>query len=128
MSKRSIQVQETMYCGIDVSAKSLTVAIRRVHQAIEQGASLRSEWAQGSYSLAAQSQIAGSSALEATGIYSLDLAFALDAAEGIEVDSLESQGRQSICSNHTTVKNGRGRCRGVAEYTHRMPFTPLDRS
>ena len=36
MSKRSIQVQETMYCGIDVSAASLTVAIQRVHQPIEQ--------------------------------------------------------------------------------------------
>ena len=33
MSKRSIQVQETMYCGIDVSAKSLTVAIQRVASA-----------------------------------------------------------------------------------------------
>jgi hypothetical protein len=26
MSKRSIQIQETLYCGIDVSAKSLTMA------------------------------------------------------------------------------------------------------
>jgi hypothetical protein len=29
MSKRSIQTQETLYCGIDVSAKSLAVAIQR---------------------------------------------------------------------------------------------------
>src|SRR3981189_2509488 len=36
MSKQSIQVQETIYCGIDVSAKSLTVAIQRVHQPAEQ--------------------------------------------------------------------------------------------
>ena len=36
MSKRSIQVQETMYCGIDVSAKSLTVAIQCVYQPVEQ--------------------------------------------------------------------------------------------
>jgi transposase len=34
MSKRSLQ--ETMCCGIDVSAKSLTVAIQRVHQPVEQ--------------------------------------------------------------------------------------------
>src|SRR5271156_267555 len=34
MSKRSIQ--ETTYCGIDVSAKSLTVAIQRVHQQVAQ--------------------------------------------------------------------------------------------
>jgi hypothetical protein len=30
MSKRSIQIQETLYCDIDVSAKSLTVAIGRL--------------------------------------------------------------------------------------------------
>ena len=36
MSKRSIQIQETLYCGIDVSAKSLTVAIQRVGQPVEQ--------------------------------------------------------------------------------------------
>jgi hypothetical protein len=40
MSKRSIQVQETMYCGIDVSAKSLTVAIQRVISQSSKGASL----------------------------------------------------------------------------------------
>jgi hypothetical protein len=34
MSKRSLQ--ETMCCGIDVSAKSLTVAIQRVHEPVEQ--------------------------------------------------------------------------------------------
>jgi hypothetical protein len=27
MSKRSIQIQEALYCGIDVSAKSLAVAV-----------------------------------------------------------------------------------------------------
>ncbi|MBB5317630.1 hypothetical protein HDF09_002299 [Edaphobacter lichenicola] len=36
MSKRSIQGQETMYSGIDVSAKSLIVAIQRVYQPFEQ--------------------------------------------------------------------------------------------
>ena len=36
MSKRSIQLQETMYCGIDVSAKSLTVAIQHEGQPVEQ--------------------------------------------------------------------------------------------
>ncbi len=36
MSKRSIQIQETLYCGIGVSAKSLTVATQRVGQPVEQ--------------------------------------------------------------------------------------------
>ncbi|HTF72464.1 MAG TPA: transposase [Edaphobacter sp.] len=86
MSKQSIQVQETMYCGIDVSAKSLTVAIQRMHQPVEQrsfpnnpiGHKVLIAWLR-----KAKSPVRVS--LEATGIYSLDLAFALDAAEGIEV-------------------------------------------
>ncbi len=32
MSKRSILVQEILYCGIDVSARSLTVATQRQGQ------------------------------------------------------------------------------------------------
>jgi hypothetical protein len=36
MSKRSIQIQETLHCGIDVSAKSLNVAIQRVGRPAEQ--------------------------------------------------------------------------------------------
>jgi transposase len=84
MSKRSIQ--ETTYCGIDVSAKSLTVAIQREHQQVEQrsfpnnpiGHKALIVWLR-----KAKSPVRVS--LEATGIYSLDLAFALDAAEGIEV-------------------------------------------
>ena len=83
MSKRSFQ--ETTYCGIDVSAKSLTVAIQRVHQPVEQrsfpnnpiGHKALIVWLR-----KAKSQVRVS--LEATGIYSLDLAFALNAAEGIE--------------------------------------------
>ena len=34
MSTRSILIQETIYCGIDVSARSLAVAIQRVHQPV----------------------------------------------------------------------------------------------
>jgi transposase len=86
MSKRSIHVQETMYCGIDVSAKSLTVAIRRVHQPIEQRSFPNNR--NGHRALIVWLRKAKSPvrvSLEATGIYSLDLAFALDAAGGIEV-------------------------------------------
>jgi len=35
MSKQFIQLQEILYCCIDVSAKSLTVAIQSVHQIAE---------------------------------------------------------------------------------------------
>ncbi len=86
MSKRSIQIQETLYCGIDVSAKSLTMAIQRVGQPVEQrsfpnnpnGHRALIVWLR-------KAKLPVRVSLEATGIYSLDLAFALDAAEGIEV-------------------------------------------
>jgi hypothetical protein len=76
----------TMYCCIDVSAKSLTVAIQRLPQPVEQESFPNN--ANGHRSLIvwlpkAKSPVRVS--LEATGIYSLDLAFVLDAAEGIEV-------------------------------------------
>ena len=88
MSKRPIKIQETPYCGIDVSAKSLTVAIQRMHQPVEQrsfpntsvGHKALIVWLR-----KAKSPVRVS--LEATGIYSLDLAFALDAAEGSKSQS-----------------------------------------
>ncbi|MCU1252165.1 MAG: hypothetical protein JWQ49_5194 [Edaphobacter sp.] len=86
MSKRSIQIQETLYCGIDVSAKSLTVAIQRAGQPVEQRSFPNNP--NGHRALIVWLRKAKSPvrvSLEATGIYSLDLAFALDVAEGIEV-------------------------------------------
>ena len=86
MSKRPIKIQETPYCGIDVSAKSLTVAIQHVDQPVEQRSfpnTLVGHKALIVWLRKAKSPVRVS--LEATGIYSLDLAFALDAAQGIEV-------------------------------------------
>ena len=88
MSKRSIHVQEIRYCGIDVSAKNLIVAIQRVHQPVEQrsfpntsvGHRALIVWLR-----KAKSPVRVS--LEATGIYSLDLAFALDARKGSKSES-----------------------------------------
>src|SRR5258708_36753112 len=76
MSKRSIQVQETMCCGIDVSAKSLTVAIQRMHQPVEQrsvpntsvGHKALIVWLR-------KAKLPVRVSLEATGIYSLDGSF-----------------------------------------------------
>lgn len=36
MRERSIQIQETQHCGIDVSVERLTMVIQRVGQPIEQ--------------------------------------------------------------------------------------------
>ena len=88
MSKRSIHVQEIRYCGIDVSAKSLTVAILRVYQQVEQRSFPNNPIGHKALIVClrkAKSPVRVS--LEATGIYSLDLAFALDARKGSKSES-----------------------------------------
>jgi transposase len=123
MSKRSILGQETMYCGIDVSAKSLTVAIQRVHQPVEQrsfpntsvGHKALIVWLQ-----KAKSPVRVS--LEATGIYSLDLAFALDAAQGIEVAVLNPKVANRFAQTIRRSKTDAADAEVLAEYARRMPF------
>jgi transposase len=124
MSKRSIQIQETLYCGIDVSAKRLTVAIRRVDQPVGQtsfpnnpnGHKALIVWLR-----KVKSPVRVS--LEATGIYSLDLAFALDAAEGIEVAVLNPKVANRLAQTIRRSKTDTADAEVLAEYTHRMPFT-----
>src|SRR5271155_1234430 len=124
MSKRSIQIQETLYCGIDVSAKSLTVAIQRLGQPIEQRIFSNSQ--NGHRALIVWLRKAKSPvrvSLEATGIYSLDLAFALDAAEGIEVAVLNPKVANRFAQTIRRSKTDAADAEVLAEYTHRMPFT-----
>jgi transposase len=61
--------------------------------------------------------------LEATGIYSLDLAFALDAAEGIEVAVLNPKVANRFAQTIRRSKTDAADAEVLAEYTHRMPFT-----
>ncbi len=128
MSRRSIQIQETLYCGIDVSAKSLTVAIQRVAQPVEQksfannpiGHTALIVWLRKTKSPVRVS-------LEATGIYSLDLAFALDAAEGIEVAVVNPKVANRFAQTIRRSKTDAADAEVLAEYTHRMPIHSVDR-
>jgi transposase len=61
--------------------------------------------------------------LEATGIYSLDLSFALDAAEGIEVAVLNPKVANRFAQTIRRSKTDAADAEVLAEYTHRMPFT-----
>ncbi len=122
MSKRSIQ--ETTYCGIDVSAKSLTAAIQRVHHQVEQrsfpntsvGHKALIVWLR-------KAKLPVRVSLEATGIYSLDLAFALDAAEGIEVAVLNPKVANRFAQTIRRSKTDAADAEVLAEYARRMPFT-----
>lgn len=86
MSNRSNVVEGALFCGIDVSAKSLTVAVQLKDRGTEQKTFANS--GSGDKSLIAwlqkwKTQVRVS--LEATGTYSLDLSMALKVAERIEV-------------------------------------------
>ena len=124
MSKRSTQAEEMMYCGIDVSAKSLAVAIQHVHQPVEQrsfpntliGHKALIVWLRKTKSPVRVS-------LEATGIYSLDLAFALDAAEGVEVAVLNPKVANRFAQTIRRSKTDAADAEVLAEYARRMPFT-----
>lgn len=87
MSKMAVCSDAMLFSGIDVSAATLAVAVQREHR---EGLEQR----QFANSAAGHKQLIGwllkrgrrvRVSLEATGIYSLDVALALDAAEGIEV-------------------------------------------
>src|SRR5271169_7206233 len=124
MSKRSIQLQETLFCGIDVSAKNLTVAIQNVGRPAEQKSLANNP--NGHKALIVWLQKAKSPvrvSLEATGIYSLDLAFALDAAQGIEVAVLNPKVANRFAQTIRRSKTDAADAEVLAEYTHRMPFT-----
>jgi transposase len=124
MSKRSILIQEVLYCGIDVSAKSLTVALQREGQPVGQRSFLNNP--KGHRSLIvwlwkAKSPVRVS--LEATGVYSLDLALALDAAEGIEVAVLNPKFAKRFAQTIRRSKTDAADAEVLPAYSHRMPFT-----
>jgi transposase len=83
----------------------------------------QSDWAPGPYRLAAESQVAGSRVVGGNGIYSLDLAFALASAEGIEVAVLNPKVANRFAQTIRRSKTDAADAEVLAEYTHRMPFT-----
>ncbi len=111
-----------VFCGIDVSAESLAVAVQQ-----QQGWQQR-EFANscsGHKALIAWLQQRKSPvrvSLEATGIYSLDLALALDAAAGIEVAVLNPKLVNRFAQTLRRSKTDKADAQALAEYSQRMPF------
>jgi transposase len=111
------------YCGIDVSASTLAVAVQRQDKPVQQrefGNDARGHKALigwlGKHGLVRV-------ALESTGIYSMDLALALDAAEGIEVAVLNPKLVHRFAGTLRRSKTDRADACALAEYCRRMPFT-----
>lgn len=123
MNKLSDPIQAMVFCGIDVSATTLAVAVQLEGQTLEQRELANT--ASGHRALIAwlgRRKVPVRVALEATGIYSLDLALALDAAEGIEVAVLNPKVVNRFAQTLRRSKTDKADAQVLAEYSRRMPF------
>ena len=120
--------QASVFCGIDVSRETLAVAVIALNCPMEQrefsntsgGHKALLVWLGKRKALARVS-------LEATGIYSLDLALALEAAEGLEVAVLNPKLVNRFAQTLQRSKTDAADAAVLAEYSMRMPFTPWQR-
>lgn len=125
MSKPIKPQQAMTFCGIDVSAATLAVAVRQEDQRFEER--VFDNTAGGHRALIAwlrKGRVAARVSLEATGIYSLDLALALDQAEGIEVAVLNPKLIHRFAQTLRRSKTDSADAQVLAEYSCRMPFAP----
>jgi transposase len=119
---------EKVFCGIDVSAKSLTVAV----VGPDRGCGQRefANTASGHKALLAWLGKMGTwvrVSLEATGVYSLDLALALDAAEGVEVAVLNPKQVHDFARSLRRSKTDAADAQVLAEFSLRMKFKAWQR-
>jgi transposase len=128
MNKPSIPVQAGVFCGIDVSAASLAVAVIEQDQPDRKQRIERREFSNrpnGHKALIAwlgKRKARVRVSLEATGIYSLDLALALDAAPHIELAVLNPKMANRFAETLRRSKTDSADALVLAEYSLRMPF------
>jgi transposase len=118
----------TVFCGIDVSARSLSVALIDRDHAVSQREFANS--ASGHKALLAwlgKHNALVRVSLEATGIYSLDLALALDRETSIEVSVLNPKLVNRFAQTLRRSKTDAADAVVLAEYSQRMPFTAWQR-
>ena len=129
MSKQSVSTSATAYAGIDVSAATLAVALQRENQ---EGFEQR----QFANSAPGHKQLIGwllkgggivRVSLEATGIYSLDVALALDSAGGIELAVLNPKTANRFAQTLRRSKTDAADAVALAEYSRRMQFVAWQR-
>lgn len=119
---------EMVYCGVDVGADELVVAVfcaerpiqRKVFGNRSAGHRTLIGWLRG---LGGQVRVA----LEATGTYSLDLALALDDAEGVEVSVLNPKVVHDFARSRCRSKTDKADAEVLAEHCRRMEFEPWAR-
>jgi transposase len=112
-----------VFCGIDVSAETLAVAVIEPDQP-----SVQREFANSPSGHKALLTWLGKHktpvrvSLEATGIYSMDLALALDAAERIELAVLNPKRVHDFARSMQRSKTDAADAQVLAEFSLRMPF------
>ena len=116
-------VENFLNCGIDVSADQLVVALEVDGR--EYGQRSFPNRASGHQALIAWLQKNGARVrvcLEATGVYSLDVALALHAIAGIEVAVLNPKTVNRFAATLCRSKTDPADAQVLAEYARRMPF------
>ena len=120
--------QASVFCGIDVSAETLAVAVIEPDQP-----SVQREFANSPSGHKALVTWLGKYktpvrvSLEATGIYSMDLALALDAAERIELAVLNPKRVHDFARSMQRSKTDTADAQVLAEFSLRMPFQAWQR-
>lgn len=113
--------EQVIFCGIDVSAATLAVAVQPdQHREFPNTASGHKALIAWLHSKKAPARVA----LEATGIYSLDLALALDAAQAIEIAVLNPKAVHRFAQTLRRSKTDKADAQVLAEYSQRMSFVP----
>jgi len=117
-----------VFCGIDVSAESLAVAVAEPDRPCFQREFANSASGHKALllwlgKLKAQVRVS----LEATGVYSMDLALALDAAEGIEVAVLNPKRIHDFARSLRRSKTDSADAQVLAEFSKRMEFKAWQR-
>jgi transposase len=129
MGKRSLPSCAVLYCGIDVSAATLAVAVQ------PEGCD-RFEPCEFANTAAGHRKLIAwlgrwkapvRVSLESTGIYSLDVALALDQAEGIEVAVLNPRRFHQFAESLRRSKTDAADAVALCEYSRRMRFEAWSR-
>jgi transposase len=123
MSKSTIPQLTPVFCGIDVSAATLAVAVIEPDQPVQQR-QFPNRWS-GHKALIGwlgKGKARVRVSLEATGVYSLDLALALNAAPHIELAVLNPKMVNRFAQTLRRSKTDAADAHVLAEYSRRMPF------
>jgi transposase len=113
----------TVFCGVDVSAATLAVAIQQDEHAVAQREFPNTDSGHKALIACLHKRKAWARvSLEATGIYSLNLALALDAADEVEVAVLNPKVVNRFAQTLRRSKTDSADAQVLAEYSRRMDF------